>query len=132
SWHLEQIGTPGAWDSVQGDGIVIAILDTGVDASHPDLQGQLVPGWNFYNGDSDTSDIHGHGTSVAGTAAASSNNSLGVASVSFQSKIMPMRITDDNGYGYYSLISQAIISAADNGARVVNVSFHNVSLSSSV
>ncbi|NIN36498.1 MAG: S8 family serine peptidase, partial [Gammaproteobacteria bacterium] len=79
-------------------------------------------GWNFYNGNNDVSDVHGHGTAVAGTIAAATNNSLGVASVSFNSKIMPMRITDDNGYGYYSLMAQAITSAADNGASVANIS----------
>ncbi|NIN36666.1 MAG: S8 family serine peptidase, partial [Gammaproteobacteria bacterium] len=131
-WHLPKIGAPNAWDSAQGDGIVIAILDTGVDTSHPDLQDRIVPGWNFYDGDDDVSDVHGHGTAIAGTAAASSNNNLGVASVSFQSRIMPMRISDTQGYGYYSLMSQAIISATDNGAKVANISYLGVSLSSSV
>jgi len=131
-WHLPKIGAPNAWDTAQGKGITIAILDSGVDTTHPDLQGQLVPGWNFYDGNDNVSDVFGHGTAVAGIAAAATNNNLGVASVSFKSKIMPMRITDTNGYGYYSLMAQALTTAADNGARVANISFLGVSLSSSV
>ena len=131
-WHLPKIGAPAAWDIAEGNGVTIAILDTGVDTTQPDLQPQLVPGWNFYDGNDDVSDVLGHGTAVAGIAAAASDNSIGTASVSFQSKIMPMRITDANGYGYFSLMAQALTVAADSGARVANISFLNVSLSSSV
>jgi subtilisin family serine protease len=112
--------------------VTIAILDTGVDTTHPDLQPQLVPGWNFYDNNDNVSDVLGHGTSVAGTAAAAGNNAIGVASVSFKSKIMPMRVTDAQGYGYYSLMAQAITTAADRGARVANISFLGVSSSSTV
>ncbi|MGH8865245.1 MAG: S8 family serine peptidase, partial [Burkholderiales bacterium] len=132
SWHLPKIGAQTAWDYTQGAGVTIAILDTGVDTTHPDLQSQIVPGWNFYDNNNNVADVLGHGTAVAGTAAAVGNNSIGVASVSFRSKIMPMRITDAQGYGYYSLMAQAIITAADNGARVANISFLGVSLSSTV
>lgn len=132
AWHLPKIGAPSAWDYTQGNGVTIAILDSGVDISHPDLQSQIVPGWNFYNNNNNVTDLYGHGTAVAGTAAAAGNNGTGVASVSFNSKIMPMRVTDDQGYGYYSLIAQAIIAAADSGARVANVSFLGISASSTV
>ncbi|MCI0400074.1 MAG: S8 family serine peptidase [Gammaproteobacteria bacterium] len=132
SWHLPKIGAPTAWDSAQGTGVTIAILDTGVDTTQPDLQSQLVPGWNFYDANDDVTDVHGHGTAVAGIVAAAGNNGVGGASVSFQSRIMPMRITDPAGYGYYSLMAQALTAAADYGARVANISFRNVSLSSSV
>lgn len=131
-WHLPKIGAPAAWDIAEGSGVTIAILDTGVDTTQPDLQPQLVPGWNFYDGNDDVTDVLGHGTAVAGIAAAASDNSIGTASVSFQSRIMPMRITDANGYGYFSLMAQALTVAADSGARVANISFLNVSLSSSV
>jgi hypothetical protein len=132
SWHLPKIGAPTAWDYSQGNPVTIAILDTGVDTSHPDLQPQLVAGWNFYDNNSNVSDVHGHGTAVAGTAAAAGNNAIGVASVSFKSKIMPMRVTDTQGYGYFSLMAQAITTAADRGARVANISFLGVSTSSTV
>jgi subtilisin family serine protease len=132
AWHLPKIGAPTAWDYAQGNPVTIAILDTGVDTTHPDLQPQLVPGWNFYDNNDNVSDVHGHGTAVAGTAAAAGNNAFGVASVSFKSKIMPMRVTDTQGYGYFSLMAAAITSAADKGARVANISFLGVSLSSTV
>ena len=71
--------------------MTIAILDSGVDGTHPDLASQMVPGWNFYDGNADTSDVNGHGTAVAGAAAASSNNGLGVAAVAGRASIMPVR-----------------------------------------
>jgi subtilisin family serine protease len=132
AWHLPKIGTPTAWDAAQGTGVTIAILDSGVDVTHPDLKPQIVPGWNFFSGNDDVTDVYGHGTAVAGVAAAAGNNSLGVASVSFRSKIMPMRVTDAQGYGYSSLMAQALTAAADNGAKVANLSFLGVSTSATV
>jgi len=132
AWHLPKIGAPQAWDQALGNGVTIAILDTGVDATHEDLASRIVAGWNFYDNNADTSDIGGHGTAVAGTAAAAGNNATGVASVGMSARIMPIRITDASGYGYYSMIADGIVHAADNGARVANVSFLGVSLSSTV
>jgi thermitase len=132
AWHLPRIGASSAWDSSQGAGITIAILDSGVDSGHPDLATQLVPGWNFYDNNSNTSDVYGHGTKVAGAAAAASNNSLGVASVAVQSRIMPIRVTNTSGSGYWSMIAQGLVHAADHGARVANVSFLGLSNSSTV
>jgi hypothetical protein len=132
AWHLPKISTPAAWDQAQGTGVTIAILDTGVDTTHPDLVPQLVPGWNFYDGNDNVADVYGHGTAVAGVAAAAGNNGLGVASVSFRSKIMPMRVTDTQGYGYSSLMASALTAAADAGAKVANISFLGVSGSATV
>jgi thermitase len=132
AWHLPKIGAPTAWDTAQGSGTTIAILDTGIDAVHPDLQSQIVPGWNFYDNNNNVADVHGHGTSVAGVAAAAGNNGVGTASVSFRSKIMPMRVTDTTGWGYYSMMAAALTAAADSGARVANISFLGVSASSTV
>src|SRR5690606_33513842 len=126
AWHLPKMGVTSAWDYASGTGPTIAILDSGVNASHPDLAGQMVPGWNFYNNNSDTSDVYGHGTKVAGAAAATGNNALGVVGVSFRSKIMPIRVTDTAGYGYSSAMASGIRWAADNGAKVANLSFRNV------
>jgi thermitase len=123
-WHLPKISAPSAWSSNTGaSSIIIAICDTGVDGTHEDLAGKMVPGRNIYNGNSDTADVHGHGTQVAGTAAAVTNNARGVAGVSWGSLIMPVRVSDPNGYASYSNMAAGITWAADNGARVANLSY---------
>ena len=131
-WHLSKIQAPSGWKSTAGSSnLKIAIIDTGVEATHPDLKDKLLSGWNFYSGNSDTSDVHGHGTAVAGTAAAAANNGVGVASVAFGAAILPIRVTDDNGYAYESTIAKAVNWAADQGSRVANISFR-VSNSSTI
>lgn len=123
-WHLQAINVENAWDVSQGSSnIPIAILDTGVDPNHPDLQGKLTLGYNFFNNNGDWSDVCGHGTTVAGTAAAITNNGIGVSGVAWNNPIIPIRITDTNCYGYYSSMISGITYAADNGARVANISF---------
>jgi len=131
-WHLSKVGASSAWDMGQGAGVTIAILDSGVDGTHPDLSSRMVTGWNFYDNNSNTTDVTGHGTAVAGAAAASLNNGTGVAGLSGQAKIMPVRISDTNGYAYWSTVATALTWAADNGARVANISFGGVSGSSTV
>lgn len=126
AWHLPKMGVTTAWDYANTGGPTIAILDSGVNAAHADLAAQMVPGWNFYSNNADTSDVYGHGTKVAGAAAAAGNNGLGVVGVSFRSKIMPIRVTDTAGYGYTSAMAGGIRWAADNGAKVANLSFRNV------
>ncbi len=131
-WHLQKIQAPQAWDITTGSNtITIAVLDTGVEPTHPDLSAKLVPGWNFYDNNSNTADLLGHGTAVAGTAAAMSDNTAGVASLAWGCLIMPIRITDTNGNAALSTIASALSWAADNGARVANVSY-SVSWSSTV
>jgi subtilisin family serine protease len=123
-WHLSKIGAPTAWNSTTGSSsVVMAIIDTGVDGTHPDLAPKMVPGWNFYDNNSDTDDVYGHGTAVAGTAAACSDNGIGVASVAWGCQIMPIRVTDTQGNATYSAIASGITYAADHGARVANASF---------
>lgn len=131
-WHLPKIDAAGAWQYTRGAGVTIAILDSGVDATHPDLQSRLVPGWNFYDDNSNTADVHGHGTAVAGAAAASTNNAAGVAAVAGEARIMPVRIADANAYAYWSTVAQGVTWAADNGARVINISYVGVAGSSTV
>lgn len=122
-WHLPKIGADRAWEYSLGEGIVVAVVDTGVDASHEDLASQMVPGWNLYDNNNDTGDVYGHGTKVAGVVAAASNNGVGVSSVAWQSLIMPVRVSAPDGYAYLSTIAEGIRWAADHGARVVNVSY---------
>ncbi|WP_246167615.1 S8 family serine peptidase [Propionivibrio limicola] len=131
AWHLPKINAPVAWDSSQGSNVTIAILDSGVDPSHPDLAGKLVAGWNFFDNNSNTSDVYGHGTKVAGAAAAATNNSTGVAAVATGASIMPVRVAGTDGYGSWSAIASGLTWAADHGARVANLSFYGVETSSS-
>jgi hypothetical protein len=126
-WHLTKIGAPTAWNYATGAGITIAILDTGVDGTHPDLAGKMVPGWNFYNNNSDTRDVNGHGTTVAGAAAAVTNNSIGVASIARGARIMPIRVADASAHVLSSTVAMGIKYAADHGARVVNLSYEGAS-----
>lgn len=123
SWALTKIQAPGAWDYANGSGVIIAILDTGVDSSHPDLAANMVPGWNIYDNNANTDDVHGHGTSVSGAAAMVGNNGAGSAGVAWGAKIMPVRIAAPDGYAYYSTIAQGLNWAADNGAKVANISY---------
>ncbi len=94
AWHLQTIGAPMAWDTASGSGVTVAVLDTGVDSYHLDLLSNVVAGWNSASGSPDTTDVSGHGTKVAGVVAAETNNTLGVASVAGQARILPVRVTD--------------------------------------
>ena len=134
-WHLAKIGANTAWDSTQGAGVTIAILDSGMDSAHPDLAGNTVAGYNIYDNNADTTDVCGHGTKVAGSAAAVTNNAAGVSGVAGQARIMPVRIAYNNSgscYAYFSTMASGVTWAADHGARVVNISYGNVPTSSAV
>jgi thermitase len=132
-WHLPNISAPQAWDiSIGSNALVIAVIDTGCDPNHPDLSASYVPGWNFVDGNSNWSDVEGHGTEVAGSAAAFGNNGTGVVGVSWNARIMPLRVADANGYAYFSTIATALNYAADNGAKIANISFDSIPGSSSV
>jgi thermitase len=131
-WHLPKIGATTAWDNTQGTGVTIAILDSGVDTKHPDFSGRLVAGYNFVDGNTNVEDVRSHGTKVAGAAAATLNNGLGVASVAGGAKIMPVRVSDSSGYVYWSNMAAGLTWAADRGAKVAVMSFNGVAGSSSV
>jgi thermitase len=131
-WGLAKINAAGAWDSTRtlNTNQLIAIIDTGIDYNHPDLaakvakdaQGKII-GYNFVAGNTDPKDDNGHGTHVAGIAAAATDNGVGVSGVSFNAvKIMPLKVLDASGSGSYANISSAITWAADNGAKVISMS----------
>ncbi|MCL4458475.1 MAG: S8 family serine peptidase [Chloroflexi bacterium] len=122
-WNLRKIGAEAAWDINQGSSdITVAILDSGIDLGHPDLQAKIVPGYDFVNDDSNPSDDNGHGTHVAGIVAASTNNGVGIAGLSWGAKIMPIKVIDANGEGSTSNLEKGIIWAADHGAKIINMS----------
>jgi Subtilase family len=122
-----------AWDVTSGtSGVKVAVLDSGVDLSQPDLTGNLLPGRDFYNNDSDPSDDNGHGTAVAGVAAGRSGNGVGIASYCGGCSILPGKITGSDGYATWSAMASGITWAADQGARVINLSFAGSSGSTTV
>lgn len=125
AWHLQTLQLPVAWDSSQGANITVAVLDTGINATHEDLAGRLAVGWNAVDGDAvDYSDIHGHGTAIAGVIGAATNNGIGVASIAPAATILPIRITNRaDGVAFTSDMAAALIWAADQGARVANISY---------
>ncbi len=124
AWHLGKIGAPAAWGVTTGSSsIIVAIIDSGCDPTHPDLGTRYVAGWNSFSNNSNTSDMTGHGTMVAGCAAASSNNGQGVASVAWGVSIMPIKVVGADGVASYSSIASGLTWAADHGARVANISF---------
>lgn len=128
AWHLQTMGLPGAWEVAQGNGITVAVLDTGVSPVHEDLSGKLVAGRNVVSNNSDTADVHGHGTKVAGVIGAVMDNGLGVAPIAPGAMIMPIRITNSSdGWATTSAMASGITWAADNGARVANISYESTS-----
>ena len=133
-WGLDQIRAEQAWATTTGTGTVVAVLDTGVDLMHPDLQANLVAGatftcsgtapcgnggWKGQDGVGQASDSHG--THVAGIVAAVANNGVGIAGVAPGAKIMPVKVLED-GSGSFGQIAAGIRYAADNGAKVINMS----------
>ena len=121
--YLQAMHLPDAWEVTTGtDGLVLAVLDSGVQLDHPDLAGRLVPGWDFVNNDASPDDDQGHGTMVAGIAAASTNHGRGIAGATWQGKIMPVKVLDSSGAATDADIAAGIRWAADHGADVINLS----------
>jgi thermitase len=131
-WGMVKIQAPQAWDVTTGSPSVnIAILDTGVDLDHPDLASKIISNINFSSSNT-TDDVYGHGTHVAGIAAAITNNGIGVAGLGYSSTIMNVKVMGDTGSGAYSWIASGIIWAADNGAEIINMSLGGSSNSSTL
>ncbi|MFC7442900.1 peptidase S8 [Laceyella putida] len=118
-WGLQKIGGPftGTENSVK-----LAVIDTGVLADHPDLSGKVIQGWDFVDDDSVSQDGNGHGTAMAGIAAANINNGIGVAGTTNTAQILAIRVLNDSGSGTFADIASGISYAADQGAKVINLS----------
>jgi subtilisin family serine protease len=125
-WGLDLLSTEAAWAIGTGRGAVVAVIDSGVDGSHPDLAAAMVPGKNTRTDRGDYSspdtDTNGHGTHVAGIIAARANNGKGIAGVAPDAQIMPVKVLDSDGSGWMADVIEGIIWAAQNGADVINMS----------
>jgi len=120
--YLQQIDAESGWDQIKNTDITIAILDTGVDLAHPDIKPNLVPGINLLDKDKLPQDDNGHGTNLAGIVGAVGDNIMGISGVTWKSKIMPVKVLDENGVGEPFYIGQGIRYAVDNGAKIILLS----------
>lgn len=121
-WHLDAIDARAAWELTRGDvGIVVAVLDTGIDADHPDLAGQIVEGADTLVGGAGWEDRHGHGTAVAGIIAAAANAD-GLSSLAPDCRLLAVRVADESGASTSWSIAAGIGLAVNRGAKVINVS----------
>ncbi len=122
-WDMRKIHANDAWDVTTGtSSVIVAVVDTGVDLTHPDLQANVIGGYDFVNDDASPEDDQGHGTHVAGIVAAVGDNHEGIAGMAWGVKLMPLKVLNSYGSGYSSDIANAIIWAADHGADVINLS----------
>ena len=122
-WGLRRVALPSAWDRTRGSGnVIVAVLDTGVDAAHPDLRGAILPGYNLVDPAAPPIDDNGHGTAVAGIIAARTNNHEGIAGICWSCSILPIKVLGADGTGDTSQVAAGIVRAADAGARVISMS----------
>jgi subtilisin family serine protease len=133
SWPLQpgpaQVQAPAAWDVTTGSsGVILAIIDSGIDTAHPEFSGRILPGYDFVDGDSVPQDDCGHGTHVAGIAAAGGNNTQGIAGITWGAQILPVRVlyadraVSGACVGSFADLAEGVVWAVERGARVINLS----------
>lgn len=123
-WYLSTLGMNQVWNDygTGSAGVTVAVLDTGVDYDHPDLAGKIIKGPDYVDSDFDPKDEHGHGTHVAGIIVANLNQQQGISGLAPQVHVMAIRVLDAQGSGSLFRIAKGIAYAANNGARVINLS----------
>jgi serine protease len=129
-WHLKRVGAETAWGYTCGQGVTVAVIDTGVACfdkgpfmKGTDLAGtRCAGGWNFVDDNGEAADDHGHGTHVAGTIAQTTNNGMGTAGLAYCATLMPVKVLSKQGFGTVANVAEGIRFAADNGAQVINMS----------
>jgi serine protease len=129
-WHLKKVGAETAWNYSCGQGVTVAVIDTGVACfdkgpftKGTDLAGtRCEGGWNFVDDNAQAADDHGHGTHVAGTIAQTTNNGMGAAGLAFCATLMPIKVLSRQGFGSTANIAEGVRYAADNGAQIINLS----------
>jgi type VII secretion-associated serine protease mycosin len=123
-WQLDYLDAKDAWQRADGSGVTVAVLDSGVDSSHPDLVGQVLPGIDLVDGTTDgRTDPVGHGTTVAALIAGRDDDTRGVVGLAPHAKILPVRVLNrENRYDDATTVANGLRWAVDQGARVVNLS----------
>ena len=111
-----------AWDWSKGDDVIVAVVDSGVFSSHEDIEGKVLQGYNFVSLNYNTEDDNGHGTFVSSIIAANTENLKGISGIGWNTKILPVKVTDKDGNASYLTVAAGIRFAADNGAKVINLS----------
>ena len=132
-WNLPLIDMEESWELSQGSNkVIVAVVDTGIDLDHPEFQGKLTEGYNVIEDNNNPMDDNGHGTHVAGIIAARTNNGDGIAGITWNSKLMPIKAIGADGSGTAFDIAQGIYWAVDHGADVINLSLGNYTSSAAL
>ncbi|MCL3817768.1 S8 family serine peptidase [Aeromicrobium wangtongii] len=125
-WALNRLDVEKVWRKSSGKRAVVAVIDTGVWANHPDLKGRVLKGRDFIENDRSAGDRNGHGTHVAGIIAAKANNKRGIAGVAPSTKILPVRVLNAAGAGNTATVARGIVYAVNKKADVINLSLAGV------